>query len=219
MAKESSTKRAREASPKPQTATKRTKARDARPAATIRFTAILSRPQDEDADQVGGSFVLNLSQPASAKLPSRGMVSVQGTFNGARFRATLQPDGRGGHWLKVDRKLSQAVGAQVGQVAALEISPVPVDEEPEPEVPADLRQALAAAPAQVRAVWSDITPIARRDWIQWVTSGKLAKTRALRIDKACDMLANGKRRPCCFDRTGGMYGQGRNRPGEDAPAT
>ena len=55
-------------------------------------------------------------------------------------------------------------------------------------------------------MWSEITPIARRDWIQWITSGKRAETRALRIDKACDMLAKGKRRPCCFDRSG-MYGK------------
>ena len=30
------------------------------------------------------------------------------------------------------------------------------------------------------------------------------RTDALRIDKGCDMLAKGKRRPCCFDRSG-MY--------------
>ena len=71
-----------------------------------------------------------------------------------------------------------------------------------------LRKALAAAPTNVLGVWSDITPIARRDWIRWITSGKRAETRALRIDKACDPgapgLAKGKRRPCCFDRSG-MY--------------
>jgi len=70
-------------------------------------------------------------------------------------------------------------------------------------LPADLRKALAAAP-KARELWSDITPVARRDFIHWITSGKRAETRAIRIDKACDMLAKGKRRPCCFDRSG-MY--------------
>ena len=74
-------------------------------------------------------------------------------------------------------------------------------EEPEPKVPADLRKALAATP-KARALWSDITPMARRDWIHWITSGTRAETRALRIDKACSMLVAGKRRPCCFDRSG-----------------
>ena len=97
--------------------------------------------------------------------------------------------------------MREAAGVEAGDVVTLEIAPVA--EEPEPTVPADLRKALAVAP-KARAVWSDITPIARRDWIQWITSGKRAETRALRIGKACDMLAKGKRRPCCFDRSG-MY--------------
>jgi len=37
-------------------------------------------------------------------------------------------------------------------------------EEPEPRVPTDLRKVLAATP-KARALWFDITPIARRDWI------------------------------------------------------
>jgi hypothetical protein len=129
-------------------------------------------------------------------------VTVEGTFNGTTFTATLQPDGNGGHWLKVDRKLREAAGAQPGDVVTLQIAPV--GEEPEPEVPADLRKALASAPPKARAVWSDITPAARRDFIHWITSGKRAETRTKRIATACDMLAKGKRRPCCFDRSG-MY--------------
>lgn len=80
----------------------------------------------------------------------------------------------------------------------------PVMEEPEPTVPPDVRKALAAARASARATWFDITPVARRDWVAWITSGKRAETRRIRIEKACDMLAKGKRRPCCFDRSG-MY--------------
>src|SRR5205807_3789852 len=128
--------------------------------------------------------------------------SVEGTFNGLAFRATLEPDGQGGHWLKVDRKLREAAGAEAGNVVALEIAAVA--EELEPRVPADLRKALAAAHPKARALWSDITPVARRDWIHWIVSAKQAETRARRIRTACDMLAKGKRRPCCFDRSG-MY--------------
>src|SRR5579864_4736360 len=125
---------------------------------------------------------------------------VEGTFNGLAFRATLQPDGQGGHWLKVDRKLREAAGAEAGDVVSLEIAPVA--EEPEPRVPADLRKALAAAYPKARAVWSDITPVARRDWIQWIESAKREETRLKRIESACDMLTQGKRCPCCFDRSG-----------------
>jgi hypothetical protein len=43
---------------------------------------------------------------------------------------------------------------------------------------------------------------ARRDWIQWTTSAKQPETRTRRIKNACSMLAGGKRRVCCFDRSG-----------------
>ena len=66
----------------------------------------------------------------------------------------------------------------------------------------DLRKALATATPKARALWSDITPNARRDWIHWITSPKQAETRARRIKNACSMLDAGKRRVCCFDRSG-----------------
>lgn len=113
--------------------------------------------------------------------------------------ATLEPDGQKSHWLKVNKKLREAAGATAGEVVTLDI--MPVREEPKPKVPADLRKALASAP-QARALWSDITPIARRDWIYWITSARKPETRARRIGNACEMLASGKRRVCCFDRSG-----------------
>ena len=173
---------------------------DSKAACKIRFSATLLRPKAA-ANAVSWTF-LTLPKEASAKLPSRSMTSVEGTFNGLAFQATLEPDGQGGHWLKVDRKMREEAGAEAGDVVTLEIAPVA--EEPEPRAPADLRKALAAAPPGVRKVWSDVTPIARRDWIHWIVSAKQAETRARRIRTACDMLAKGKRRPCCFDRSG-MY--------------
>lgn len=137
---------------------------------------------------------------SSAKLPSRGMVSVEGTFNGYPFCATLEPDGKGGHWLKVERKLREDAGAQSGDPVSLEFSPVII--EPEPEVPDDLRHAVADAPSKALETWSDITPVARRDWIHWITSGKRVETRAKRISVAISKLSSGDRRPCCFDRSG-----------------
>lgn len=165
----------------------------------ITFTAPLLRPKDA----ASWSF-LRLPKPASSKLPSRGPVSVRGTFNKTPFSATLQPDGNGGHWLKVDSKLSKRALATFGDEISLVITPLTPDQEPEPKVPPDFRKALVAAPKAAQQAWKEITPVARRDWIQFMTSGKRAETRVLRIEKACDMLANGKRRPCCFDRSG-MY--------------
>ena len=174
-------------------------------AASIRFKARLLRPA---APKNAPWRFLLLPRAASAQLPSRGMVSVEGTFEGRAFKATLEPDGQGSHWLKVPRALREATGVDAGTSVALAITPAA--KEPEPRVPADLRQALAAAPA-AKAQWRAITPVARRDFIQWLGTAKQAETRARRIRNACDMLAAGKRRICCFDRSG-LYGKGMGAP-------
>ena len=197
---------------------------DSKAASKIRFSATLLSPRLPAVSKTGRGEVgrataravswtlLTLPKEASRKLPSRGQVTVVGTFNGRPLRATLEPDGQGGHWLKVDRKMREAAGAEAGDVVTLEIAPVA--EEPEPKVPADLRKALAAAPKKAREAWSDITPAARRDFIHWITSPKRPETRVKRIATACDMLAKGKRRPCCFDRSG-MYGKSLSCPVAD----
>jgi hypothetical protein len=166
-------------------------------AAKIRFKARLLQPAKSAG---GGSWAfLVLPMKASAKLPTRGMTAVEGIINGHPFRAVLEPDGRKGHWLKVSRKLREGAGAEVGDVVTLELGSA--RKEPEPRVPADLKKALAAAP-KARATWTAITTVARRDWILWITSAKQPETRARRIRNACAMLATGKRRVCCFDRSG-----------------
>lgn len=166
--------------------------------ATTKFKAKLHRPAGKDK---GAPWTfLSLPQDASNDLPSRSMVSVEGSFNGEPFQATLKPDGEGGHWLQVEPKLSEAVGVKAGDVVELEISPMA--EEPEPEVPEDLQKALEAAGPKALETWADITPKARRDYIFWISTGKKEETRLKRIDVACDKLAKGNRRPCCFDTSG-----------------
>lgn len=167
----------------------------------IAFKATLQRP----VEPTGATWTfLVLPSGASAKLPARGMVTVEGALAGQSFQATLEPDGEGSHWLKVDKALRESAGVEAGDTVALEVAPV--QEEPEPKVPPDVREALADHPAAM-ATWQDITAIARRDWIHWITSGKKAETRAKRIATACDMLGSGKRRACCFDRSG-KYSRG-----------
>jgi uncharacterized protein YdeI (YjbR/CyaY-like superfamily) len=46
-----------------------------------------------------------------------------------------------------------------------------------------------------KAQWSDLTPNERRDFITWMDSAKEPEARGRRIEKACSMLAAGKRRP------------------------
>jgi uncharacterized protein YdeI (YjbR/CyaY-like superfamily) len=74
------------------------------------------------------------------------------------------------------------------------LNPKAAGEESEPRVPMDLRKSLGAAP-MAKAQWSDLTAIARGDFISWMDSAKQPERHRLRIEKACVMLAAGKRRP------------------------
>lgn len=65
------------------------------------------------------------------------------------------------------------------------------------KMPADLRKALASS-SKAREAWKDITPLARNEWICWITSGKKEETRSIRIRKALTKLKSGMRRPCCW---------------------
>jgi hypothetical protein len=163
---------------------------------TSRFKAKVLRPVTPD--DAAWAFVV-LPRPASEKLPRRGRTTVDASINGHRFQATLEPDGQLSHWLKLDRRLLEIARAQVGDTVTLQVAPV--KREPEPALPADLRKALDAIPV-ARAGWDATTTIARVDWIHWIVSAKQAKTRTQRVAAACDMLAAGKRRVCCFDPSG-----------------
>jgi hypothetical protein len=159
---------------------------------TIRFNAKLFRPK---ANEKTASWTVNLPKNASAKLLSRGMTMVEGTINGFPFRTALELNGKGSHWLSVNKTMRDAAGADAGATVTVEITRA--GEEPEIRVPMDLREALVAAPL-AQAGWEDITPMSRRDWIFSISSAKQPETRKRRIEKACDMLASGKRRLCCF---------------------
>jgi hypothetical protein len=65
------------------------------------------------------------------------------------------------------------------------------------ELPADLRKALMADPDAL-AMWEDITPLARNEWICWTISVKKAETRQAHVDRVCSELLQGMRRPCCW---------------------
>ncbi len=115
-----------------------------------------------------GRVILQLPEPASRKLPSRGQVAVHGTLDGHAFEAVLEPDGEFGHWMNVDARLRKAAGLSVGDTATVEVEPT--EEWPEPSVPPDLRKALSNAPQKIKDLWQAITPMARWEWVRWVNA-------------------------------------------------
>lgn len=147
--------------------------------------------------KIGSWTILRLPESASAKLPSRGQTMVEGTINGFHFQTPLKPDGKLSHWFRVDKNMHKAIRAKAGDTVTLAIEPT--KEWSEPDVPADLKSALAISP-QVHASWGHITPMARWEWIRWIRATNKLETRKRRIEVACSKLKSGERRPCCWNR-------------------
>ena len=164
-----------------------------RPAAKpIRFDAAVS--------VIGGWTIVRLPERASKQLPSHGQVAVTGTINGQGFETVVEPDGTFGHWIKVEAELQKAASLEPGTIATIEIVARP--DWPEPLVPPDLQAALAATAPDVHALWEQITPMARWEWVRWVNQTRNPATRMRRVEVTVSKLSNGKRRPCCFNLAG-----------------
>lgn len=147
--------------------------------------------------------ILKLPEDVSSKLPSRGMIMVKGSLNGIPFKTLLEPDGRYGkgikpsHWFRPDKKLLD--DAHVVSGDTVEVLLEPTKEWIEPVIPEDVREALSAS-QKAKALWEDITPMARWDWIRWIRAVKTPETREKHIQVMLDKLNKGMRRPCCFNR-------------------
>lgn len=65
------------------------------------------------------------------------------------------------------------------------------------QLPTDFQKILYSD-KNALATWQNITPLARNEWICWIESAKKQETRDRRIERACNDLKSGKRRPCCW---------------------
>lgn len=142
-------------------------------------------------------LILPVPKDESAKLPSRGQISVIGTLNGHEFQTVLEPDGRWSHWMRVTDELQKVTEVQSGNVVKVELSTS--KDWPEPTLPKDFIDALKIAPQKVKDKWEDITPMARWEWIRWMNATLSQETRAVRIEKTISKLEGKHRRPCCFN--------------------
>jgi hypothetical protein len=61
----------------------------------------------------------------------------------------------------------------------------------------DLQAALRSDP-KILSLWEGLTPLARNEFICWVEDAKQRTTRLRRIERTCDELLEGKKRPCCW---------------------
>lgn len=65
------------------------------------------------------------------------------------------------------------------------------------DLPKDLQDEISSDPKVVEK-WESLTPLARNEWICWVTFVKKPETRKNHIERLSKELKEGMRRPCCW---------------------
>ena len=65
------------------------------------------------------------------------------------------------------------------------------------KLPNDLEKAISSDKLALEK-WESLTPLARNEWICWVTFVKKEETRNEHIRRLVSELKEGMRRPCCW---------------------
>lgn len=65
------------------------------------------------------------------------------------------------------------------------------------KVPSDLKDTLLSN-KKLLEKWNDLTPLARNEWICWVTIVKKSETRKNHLDRLKEEILEGEKRPCCW---------------------
>ena len=65
------------------------------------------------------------------------------------------------------------------------------------ETTEDIKQALLAN-SSVLEKWNKLTPLARNEWICWVTIVKKQETRDEHVIRLIEEVGEGEKRPCCW---------------------
>ena len=116
----------------------------------------------------------------------KGTCKVQGLINGHKFRTSLMPNGDGTHHLVVSKEMMAGGKAAQGDTAKISLAQ---DTEPRTvEVPADLKLS-----PDLNAYFDSLAFTHRREYVDWINQAKRPETRANRIAKTHEMLADKKK--------------------------
>ena len=148
------------------------------------FTARL-----ESGGEGGAWTLVRIPDDVQQDLGASARIAVRGTINGYGFRSSIFPDG-GARIMMVNRAMQQGAGAASGDTVRLVIEP---DSLPRTvTVPADLARAFTRAPA-AREKFDGLSYSHRKAYVEWIEEAKRLETRQRRVEKAIDMLSEGRK--------------------------
>jgi uncharacterized protein YdeI (YjbR/CyaY-like superfamily) len=132
-----------------------------------------------------GWTVVRIPFDAAALWGVRGSIRVAGDINGYVFRTSLFPDGKGNHFLLVNRAMQKGGHASAGMIAAFRLAP-DVDK-PRVAPPPELMPAINQDRA-LRKYFDGLSPSMRNDIAHHVAEPKSADARRRRAERVAERL-------------------------------
>src|SRR5437763_9405339 len=145
-----------------------------------KFTATLERMPGRL-----GWTIVRLPFDAAKLWGSRGALRVRGEMNGFEFRTSLFPNGRGGHYLLVNKKMQKGGGVRAGDKAKIKLEP---DTKERPVVlPIEMEKILKQE-RQLRKFYDSFNDSIRRYIANEVASRKSPASRERRAEQVAEQL-------------------------------
>jgi uncharacterized protein YdeI (YjbR/CyaY-like superfamily) len=123
---------------------------------------------------------------------TRGHLRVKGEISGSAsaragfpFRTSLFPDGKGAHFMMVNKKMQAGAGVTIGQTARFRMEPD--TEERVVAVPAELTRVLKSY-KRLQKFFDSLSYSMRNDLARRVSEAKHAETRRRRADQMAELL-------------------------------
>jgi ABC-type lipoprotein release transport system permease subunit len=150
-----------------------------------KFKAKISRPEG-----VGTWHFANVPIDVEKEFGKKGQVQVKASVNGKVFYNSLLPHGNGKHYIVLGEHIRDQAGVKVGDTIIMTIE---ADERARiVEPPVDLEMALAKNKVALE-YFTKLANSYKKRYVEWITSARKEETRAERIVKAVEKLANGEK--------------------------
>jgi Domain of unknown function (DUF1905)/Bacteriocin-protection, YdeI or OmpD-Associated len=151
---------------------------------TYRFKAKI------EASDGGGAFVL-FPFDVATEFGTKGKVPVKATVGGVAYTGSLMTCGGAQHMLAVVKAIREQIGKGPGDVIDVEVWK---DEGlRELEIPVSLAKALKRE--GLMAFFEGLSFTHRKEYCRWVTEAKKEETRAMRLEKAVELMRKGVKTP------------------------
>jgi bacteriocin resistance YdeI/OmpD-like protein/uncharacterized protein DUF1905 len=141
--------------------------------------------------ELGGKTATGIAVPDRVveALGSSRRPPVTVTINSHTYRTTVARMSER-YMVSLSAENRSAAGVQAGDEVLVEMDR---DDAPRAvELPADLAAALAANPT-AESTYATCAPSHKKEWVRWITEAKRAETRGTRIEKAVQILGEGRK--------------------------